>query len=195
MKFSENFAEILGSRPKLQILKHIMTPGFEINGRELSRMTGLSHMTVNRIMKYFYANNLVKLKRYGRTYSWTANGESYLYEKLKKVIAGIKELDPMNDLNSYVTKKVQSPGVIKAFIYGSIAKGKEQSDSDIDVFVIVKDGNAKQLLAEKLEKASLESMRIFGNMISPYILTAGEYESKKNRLAVVAEAEKGIRIV
>jgi predicted nucleotidyltransferase len=195
MRFNENYEKLIGTETKLKILRHVLSPGFEANGRELARMTGLSHMSVNRNMKYFYNINLVKLRRYGRTFSWSANEESYLYTKLKSVVSDIMAIEPMNDLKKFLVKKLKSPGVISARIFGSVSKAKEKDDSDIDLFVVVKDEAAKKALDKSLEDAGLECMRIFGNPLAPYILTDKEYGLKKNRLAVVAEAEKGIRIV
>jgi predicted nucleotidyltransferase len=135
------------------------------------------------------------MRRYGRTYSWTANEGSYLYKKLKIVIAGMKEIDPLPELKDFLLKKTRIPGIIRAYIFGSVARGKEAADSDIDYFVIVKDAQAKAALEEKLEQAGLECIRIFGNSLSPYILTEKEYGEKKDRLAVIKNAEKGIRVV
>jgi predicted nucleotidyltransferase len=195
MKFSENYEKIMGSKPKLQVLKHVLSTGFEMSGRELARITDLSHMTINRILKYFYSINLVKMRRYGRTYAWTANEESYLYKKLKTVITGMKEIDPLPDLKNFLLKKTQMPGIIRAYIFGSVGKAKEAADSDIDYFVIVKDARVKHELEEKLAQAGLECIRVFGNSLSPYILTVNEYEEKKDKLAVIKNAEKGIRVV
>lgn len=195
MKFNEGYEKILASRTKLKILKHVMSPGFEANGRELARMTQLSHMSVNRAMKYFYNINLVKLKRYGRTFSWSANEESYLYAKLKNVIKSMTVLEPMDDLKAFLVKKLQAPGVIGARIFGSVSKGKEQEDSDIDLFVIVSNESVKKIIVDSLEKAGLECLRVFGNSLSPYVLTESEYKIKRKTLAVVIEAEKGIKII
>lgn len=195
MRFNENYEKLIGTETKLKILRHVFSPGFEANGRELARITGLSHMSVNRNMKYFYNINLVKLRRYGRTFSWSANEESYLYGKLKSVISDIMAIEPMNDLKKFLVKKLKAQGVVSARIFGSVSKAKEKDDSDIDLFVVVKDETAKNALDKSLEDAGLECMRIFGNPLAPYILTEKEYSLKKNRLAVVAEAEKGIRIV
>ncbi len=195
MRFNEDYEKMIGSEVKLRILKHLFSPGFEANGRELARMTGLSHMSVNRNMKYFYNINLVKLRRYGRTFSWSANEESYLYGKLKPVISDITAIEPMNDLKKFLIKRLKSPGIVSARIFGSVSKAKEKPDSDIDLFVVVKDEAAKEALDKSLGDAGLECVKIFGNQLAPYILTVKEYGSKRNKLAVVAEAEKGIVII
>lgn len=195
MRFNESYEKILISKTKIKILKHVLSPGFEANGRELARMTKLSHMSVNRTMKYFYNINLVKLKRYGRTFSWSANEESYLYAKLKTLIKNMLALEPMADLKAFLVKKLQAPGVIGARIFGSISKGKEKEDSDVDLFVIVSNEGVKKTVVDSLEKTGLECLRVFGNSLSPYVLTESEYKTKRKKLAVVIEAEKGIKII
>lgn len=195
MRFNEDYEKLIGSETKLKILKHILSGGFEANGRELARLTGLSHMSVNRNMKYFYNKNLVKLKRYGKTFSWSANEESYLYMKLKPLISDITAIDPMGDLKKFIVKKLKMPGVVSARIFGSVSRAKEKDDSDIDLFVVVKNESAKATAAEALDNAGLECAKIFGNALSPYILTEKEYKVKKGKLAVVVEADKGIKII
>jgi predicted nucleotidyltransferase len=158
-------------------------------------MTGLSHMSVNRNMKYFYNINLVRLKRYGRTFAWSANEESYLYVKLRQVIKDIMAIEPLRDLKAFLLQKLKMTGVISAYIFGSVSKGREKEDSDIDLFVVALDESVKKTLVDKLDRAGLECLRIFGNALSPYVLTQSEYGSKRKKLSVVAEAEKGIKII
>jgi predicted nucleotidyltransferase len=59
------------------------------------------------------------------------------------------------------------------FVYGSIASGKEQSDSDIDLMVVGK--VAPSELAPPLRQAR----EILGRAINPTVYTPAEFEKKR----------------
>ena len=81
----------------------------------------------------------------------------------------------------------------KVVLFGSVAKGKEKTDSDIDVFFLVKDSRDKEKLSSALEKLSNACLETYGNRLSPYILTEREAK-KKTRAKFLSEINNGIEI-
>jgi predicted nucleotidyltransferase len=81
----------------------------------------------------------------------------------------------------------------RVVLFGSVAKDEEKTDSDIDVFFLVKDVKAKEKLEPALEKLSNACLEAYGNRLSPYILTEQEAK-KKARQKFLSEINKGIEI-
>jgi len=65
-------------------------------------------------------------------------------------------------------------------LYGSVPKGKEQPDSDIDLFILVKNQKDKELAAELVHKLNISLLPRYGNVISELIYSKEEWKLKKN---------------
>ena len=78
-------------------------------------------------------------------------------------------------------------------MFGSIAKGSEKPDSDIDIFILVKNKQDREKLETSLEKLSNICLEVYGNRLSPYILTEKELKQKE-RLKVISEINRGLQI-
>jgi len=81
----------------------------------------------------------------------------------------------------------------RAVLFGSLAKGSERPDSDIDVFIVVKNNQDKQKLEGFLDKLSNICLEVYGNRLAPYVLTEKEVSQKK-RLKIISEINKGLQI-
>ncbi len=108
-----------------------------------------------------------------------------------KGVSGIKA--PLENLKEILLNNLPKTLIKKVVLFGSIAKGSERSNSDIDVFILVKDKLSKKKLEPQIEKLSNICLEAYGNRLAPYILTEQEMEQKKN-LKIVSEINKGIQI-
>ncbi|HNZ29964.1 MAG TPA: nucleotidyltransferase domain-containing protein, partial [Candidatus Goldiibacteriota bacterium] len=80
------------------------------------------------------------------------------------------------------------------YLYGSVASGQEKPDSDIDLLIVVKDEEAANEIEPLLERLEKRCLMLYGNPLSPYILTQKEFMAKKG-LPVIKNAMKGIKII
>ncbi len=83
--------------------------------------------------------------------------------------------------------------VKRIVLFGSVAKASEEPQSDIDVFMLVNDTHDQQRLEVANEKHSNECLEVFGNRLSPYILTEGQYKQRRDS-GIIAQVEQGIQI-
>ena len=90
------------------------------------------------------------------------------------ILAEEKTLDA---LVSVLRKNLKSRKVTSACLFGSVARKAEKDDSDIDILVISNDfESASAALARTSDKVS----QVFGNGLSPLILSEKELHAKKN---------------
>lgn len=68
----------------------------------------------------------------------------------------------------------------KLVLYGSVARGEETSESDVDVFAVVETGEDKKVLEELAFDSSVE----YGVFMVPIVKTVDEFERKKDTLFV-----------
>ena len=162
--------------------------------REIASTLKVSHMSINRTMQELSQLNLVHFITVGKAHLWSVNRQSYAYQVLFRLIGGISEIkEPLENLKLTILKNLSGSLVKKIVLFGSIAKGTERPDSDIDIFILVKNKQDKQKLEIYLEKLSNICLEVYGNRLAPYILTAKELEQKKN-LKIISEINEGLQI-
>jgi predicted nucleotidyltransferase len=71
--------------------------------------------------------------------------------------------------------------------------GTERFDSDIDLYIQVKDESKKQEIEQAVEGLVLFCLERYGNPLSPYILTEKEWK-ERNNLKLAEKIKKGIKI-
>ena len=138
---------------------------------EIMRLVDSGTGVVQRELEKLAASGLISVKRIGNQKHYQANREAPIFNELRGILlktAGLADilrvaLMPLSD-------KIQT-----AFIYGSIAKGSDTAQSDIDLFIVGKDlayGDMYELLAAA--EAQL------GRPVNPSIYSMDELKRKFN---------------
>jgi len=163
--------------------------------REIAAVLKVSHMSVNRTMKNLAELNFADMIVVGNSHLWRVNRRSYSYSALSELVKNISRIQsPFGNLKLFLSKKLPNKLVEKAVLFGSISKKKEKTNSDIDVFILVKNKKNREKLDAVLEKLSNACLEKYGNRLSPYIVTGREMSGKKN-LKVLLDVNKGIQII
>ncbi|MCM8797070.1 MAG: nucleotidyltransferase domain-containing protein [Candidatus Omnitrophica bacterium] len=194
MKFNNSLLGILNSATKLKIVKFLLTHEASMSEREIASILKVSHMSINRTMRELSEVNFVNFVTVGKAHLWKVNRKSYAFKVLSEFIKGVFGIkDPLDDLKRLILSNMPKNLVRRVVLFGSVAKGEEKTDSDIDVFFLVKDAKTKEKLEPVLEKLSNACLETYGNRLSPYILTEQEAK-KKARQKFLSEINKGIEV-
>ena len=162
--------ELLGSQARAEILKNLFTEEKRnVHLRELSRMSNLSAPVLQRELRHLTMHGLVIAQKDGNRVNFSANTESSLYSVLCEL----------------VSKTVGVVGILRAafadisadyiFIFGSMAKGTANANSDIDLFVMGDCG-----LREVTRRVHSVAERI-GREVNPYVIPRDDYLSRVQR--------------
>jgi predicted nucleotidyltransferase len=194
MKFHTSPIDILISETKLKIVEFLLTHQASMSEREIASILKISHMSINRTLRELAEINLVTFTTSGKAHLWSVNHNSYAYNELTKLIKGISDIkDPFNELIDTILRNIPKRLVEKIILFGSIVKGTERTNSDIDIFILVKYLQGKDKLEPAIEKLSNICLDKYGNRLAPYILDRQELDQKKN-LRIISEINKGIEI-
>lgn len=194
MKFNTSILDILVSKTKLKIIKFLLTHEASMSEREIASILDVSHMSVNRTMRELSEINFVNFINVGKAHLWKVNHKSYAYRILSEFIKRVSKIkDPLSDLENTLLKNLPKAIIERVILFGSIAKTVEKTNSDIDIFFLVKDKEDKEKLKLFLDKLSNTCLEAYGNRLSPYILTEQEMKKKKS-LKLISEINKGIQI-
>lgn len=194
MRFNTSLIGILNSATKLKIVKFLLTHEASMSEREIASILKVSHMSINRTMRELSEVNFVNFVTIGKAHLWKVNRRSYAFKVLSEFIKGVSGIkDPLDDLKGMILTNVPKTLIKRVVLFGSVAKGEEKTDSDIDIFFLVNDAKDKTRLESALEKLSNDCLETYGNRLSPYILTEQEAK-RRTRQKFLAEINKGIEI-
>jgi len=194
MIFHKSLLTVLNSKTKQKIVGFLLKHEALMSEREIAAVSGVSHMSINRIMRELAGINFVHFVRAGRAHLWRINRSSYAFQ----IISGLfntlaQKTAPLEDLKRTILDKLPLPFVENLILFGSVATGKERFDSDIDLFIQVKDESKKQEIAQAVEGLALLCLEKYGNPLSPYILTEKEWKERGN-LKLAEKIKRGISI-
>jgi len=188
MKFHNVLDEIVGNRTKVKLLRAFFTyPEKEFTESELQRIAGIPQASVHRNVKYLLANGLLDRERIGKANLHSLNKEHILYPLIKNTFENERNL--LSELKKSLKGSIESlSGIELAVLFGSVVKGTERADSDIDLFIISR-ADKSQVEAEM--KNLIQVIRNkFGNTISSMIKNDIEMKDMKSN-SIYKELKKG----
>lgn len=168
MNFSEPLNRVLGQLSKIKILRFLIKVELAMNGREIAQAVGLSHVKCHIALKELSAQGIISVRQVGR---------SNLYELQSDHILIREWLRPLFRKEQGLKKRFAGMLVHRLsvrpeslIIFGSVAKGEERPDSDIDLLCVVSDRLALKKCEKELFKVGEEVARLFGNRLAPHVI-------------------------
>jgi len=192
MVFHKPILDVLNSRTKQKIVLFLLKYEALMSEREIAAVSDVSHMSVNRIMHELAQINFVHILRTGRSHLWRVNWDSYACQALSEIFqlpSGSRA--PFEDLKKTILSHLPLSLIEKITLFGSIAQGSEQFNSDIDLYIQVKNGQGKQNIKQAIEKLGQLCLERYGNVLSPYILSDSELK-RKGRLNLISNINQGV---
>jgi len=195
MRFHELPKTLLDSKAKLKLLSHLFSQReVEMGERELARVLGLSNFSVNQLMKLFEQNNLVERRRVGAATVWCLKKGSYYFELLEPMFKRIYTFPaPLEHLKNLVLSSYPLEQVSRIYLYGSIAEGRENYNSDIDLFVVVKSGADRREIERASDKLGASCLSLYGNAAQIMVMSESEY-ARKRGAPLVKQVERGLEL-
>jgi predicted nucleotidyltransferase len=162
-------AEILFGNYRRQVLALLLLrPEERFHVREIARLTGIPAGSLHRELKLLAEAELLVRQSVGRQVYYQANRQSPIFEELAGIFrktAGLADV-----LRAALLPLANE--VALAFIFGSVAQGKERSASDVDLFVL---GEAS---FTPVVAALVDVHERLGREINPVIMTCADFTEK-----------------
>lgn len=167
---------LLGSRAKVGVLRALWRHrGKEFTIRELAKFLGLSHAGVRKALMELEKINVVAIKTIGKSHTVKLNGASYAARIVEEIFK--LEEGTLDELKRTLKEGLNIPEVISAALFGSVARGKGEPLSDIDLLVIT---DRRERMDEVISHLQGEIALRFGNTLMPYYLSKEEFKGKMN---------------
>ena len=190
MKFHNVLEDLLSSKTKILLLKTLFRyPEKKFSGRELARLADCSASRTSEVLNMFYSYGLVNKIRVGNTAVWTLNKENILSNKFLDLFQ--LEINILQNLRSNIRKAFRSQKeVLKVLLFGSLIRGDEKPNSDIDLFILVQKEKDKKTAEEVTHRLNISLLPLYGNVISSIIYSKEEWRQKKtSKLSKVIHSE------
>lgn len=174
MKFNKYLDNILGRKTELKILRLFVCYKDELGVREIAREIKIGPPNVSRALKVLEGSGVLISKIIGRSVVYKLNKGHYLvdevigplFEKEKKIIR--------ERLSDFIVKNIKFP-FESIVLFGSVARGTENDDSDVDVLFVLKNIDIlKKAEDDVLGLNNLASV-FFKNFFSSTLLTRKDF--------------------
>ena len=136
---------------------------------EVVRLAGMGKGTVRRELEKLTSSGLLMVSRQGNQNHYQANKSCPIFAELKIIIQ--KTFGVVGVLQTALDNLL--PELEQAFIYGSIAKGSEHNQSDIDLMLVgenLRYGEVMELLANAEQQ--------LGRTINPTLYTPQDFRKR-----------------
>ncbi len=137
---------------------------------ELIGLAGSGSGAVQRELQRLAESGLVTITRIGNQKHYQANRAAPIFKELHSI--AVKMLGPADVLRDALSPLAER--VHAAWLYGSLAKGSDRAQSDIDVLIVSDD-----LTLEKVYSALAVAEKRLGRKVSPTLYTLKEFERRR----------------
>src|SRR5579862_8128660 len=183
---------VFGAPSHIAILRSLHTTGVGLTGREIARSAGVAVQSTHDALARLAAANLVRWTQAGRAHVYHLNRDHVLFKD------GIRPLleaeSAFRSQIRAVLKRALSGHVLSAALFGSVARGEDRPESDLDLLMIVERGKDREKAHERTIAVSERLRNEFGVRLSSMAYGRSEFRQQYRKgkaffHAVVREGE------
>lgn len=172
--------DIFGQYSKVKILRFLVKSQAQLNGREIAKNVGLSHVKAHTALKDLTKQGVVIMRSAGNSLVYWLNEEHFLVKEIIRP-AFEKEDGLFEYISRLILKEISSPKPLSIVLFGSFAKGNASADSDIDVVIVYPHSKNKPVISKELSEAEKKITSLFGNHLSSVPFSIDEFQNKLKR--------------
>jgi len=146
----------------------LLRPDEALHGREIARRTGLPAGTITRELTKLAGAGLLKREKRGNQQVYSADTSAPIFTELASIL---RKTSGIADVLVQALTPL-APKLRVAFIFGSVAQGRETVGSDIDV-MLIGDVSFREVV-ELIHPAQAT----LGREVNPQVFSASEFTSK-----------------
>lgn len=169
--------DIFGQYSKLKLLRFLLKSQTQMNGREIAKNVGLSHVKVHTALKDLTRQGIVSMRSVGSSLVYWLNEEHFLVKEIIRP-AFEKEEGLFEYISQLILKEISKPKPLSIILFGSFVKGNALADSDIDVVIVYPRSKNKAVISKELRDAEKKITSLFGNHLSSAPLSIDEFQDK-----------------
>ncbi len=171
--------DLISSRPKLRLLRHLSIHEGTSTGRQLARAVGLDPKNAALALRQLVELGLVSRRRVGTAYLYSLNRNHYLVSE-GLIPAFLRERNWLHvlgtEVHTFVGRDAES-----VVLYGSWARDRAGAQSDIDLLVVLRPGSRAEEVQRGLTGGRVHFAERFGHQVSFLVITRPEFRKRLRR--------------
>ncbi len=175
MTFNNIINNFLGDRINLLVLQVLYHQKNGVSGRMMSRLANASVFKVHHVLKFLVRQGVVKEEIFGKTHRYQVNRNHILVKELLNPIVHFEQ-NIFQDLGMKIAH-AYDPHPLSVVLYGSVARGEEKPDSDIDIALITHTATTYV----KKDGFIADLITLYGNTISIRVIPFDEFRKKRQK--------------
>ena len=169
--------DVFGQSSKVRILRFLVKTQAQLNGREIAKYVGLSHVKVHAALKDLTRHGIVHMRSLGNALVYWLNEDHFLVKEIIRP-AFEKENDVFEHITRIIVRTIKSARLLSVILFGSFAKGGASADSDIDMAIVYSSTKNTSLVLQELSEAEKKITVLFGNRLAGVLLGIDEFQEK-----------------
>jgi predicted nucleotidyltransferase/DNA-binding HxlR family transcriptional regulator len=166
-KMHQSLASLLFPEYRRRVLGLLLLrPGEVLHGREIARRTGLAAGTLTRELGRLAEAGLLKREKRGNQQAYSADTSSPIFVELASIL---RKTSGVADVLAQALAPAASRLCV-AFVFGSVAQGRETAGSDIDLMLVGDLGFRDAIALLHPTQATL------GREVNPKLYSAAEFQ-------------------
>ena len=161
--------DIFGTRARLTLLRRLSRESQPLTARQLGELTGLNHRTVVEALDPLTHIGAVEKRHAGPSYLYSLARENLIAQRII-----LPALEAESGLPAALREEIVAlfaPPAISVVLFGSLARGQEKRGSDVDVLVVMADGEGCAEIEERGLEAGHSFFKRFGRPMSVHCVT------------------------
>jgi len=146
----------------------LLNPDATYHVRELARLTGTSAGTLHKELTKLTQGGLLRRQEVGNQVHYSANRDCPIFDELASIL---RKTSGLVDVLASALSSVEK-NIALAFVFGSVARGEQQSNSDVDVMLVGSLGFADAVQALHPAQATLR------REINPVVYSVDEFRRR-----------------
>jgi predicted nucleotidyltransferase len=110
----------------------LLHPDTTYHVRELARLTGTSAGTLHKELTKLTQGGVLRRQEVGNQVRYSADRDCPVFEELASIL---RKTSGLVDVLAAALSSVEK-NIVMAFVFGSVARGEQQSNSDVDVMLV-----------------------------------------------------------
>jgi predicted nucleotidyltransferase len=110
----------------------LLNPDTTYHVRELARLTGTSAGTLHKELTKLTKAGVLRRQEVGNQVRYSADRDCLVFEELASIL---RKTSGLVDVLAAALSSVEK-NIVIAFVFGSVARGEQQSSSDVDVMLV-----------------------------------------------------------
>ena|GEM_PF-623828 len=176
MRLTRFLDAVLSSAAKVKILRRLVLDPKPKSGRAIAREVDVSPAQVRLILQELHEEGILHLERVGRSHVYSLRRETL---PIKEILVPLfeKERDLPDQIARRIADSVRTH-TLSACLFGSVAKGADHAESDLDMAFVVQGKTEERALQDELAGETADKAASLGVTLGPFVITLTEFQRR-----------------